>query len=50
MVLPHHHVDASMTRVTLCVFHVPYMDIGITRTNANISSMNVDSSLLTGLG
>jgi hypothetical protein len=43
LVFPHHHVDVIMKCVDLLLCHVPYMDV-------DVSSTDVDSSLLTGLG
>jgi hypothetical protein len=51
LVLPRHHVDIMhMTHVTLYVCHVYCMNDDVIRTGADISSTDVDSSLLTGLG
>jgi hypothetical protein len=50
LVLPHHHVDVIMTCVTLCVCHIHCTDVDIIRTDADVSSTDVDSALLTGLG
>jgi hypothetical protein len=50
LVLPHHHVDISMTHVTLCVCHIYCTDDDIIHTGVDVSSTDVDSSLLTGLG
>jgi hypothetical protein len=50
LVLPCHHADIIMTYVTLCMCHVPYTNVEFIRTDANVSSTTVDSSLLAGLG
>jgi hypothetical protein len=42
--------DVMMTHVTLCDFYLYCMDDDVICTNVDISSTDVDSSLLTGLG
>jgi hypothetical protein len=50
MVLPCHRVHVIMTHVSLYVFHVPCTDVDVIHTDADVNSMDADSSLLTGLG
>jgi hypothetical protein len=50
LVLPHHHVDINMTCVALFSFHICCKNYDVIHTNADASSMDADSSLLTGPG
>jgi hypothetical protein len=44
LVLPRHHSDANMTRVTSYVCHVCFTDADIIHTDVDIDSTDVDSS------
>jgi hypothetical protein len=50
LVLPHHHADVNMTSVILFMCHVQCTNVDVIRTDANVSSTDADSSLMTGLG
>jgi hypothetical protein len=50
LVLPRHHADVIMARVTLCVCHVYRTDDDVIYTSVDVSSTDANSSLLTGLG
>jgi hypothetical protein len=50
MVLSCHRADVSMTHVILCMFHIHCTNTYVIHTDADINSMDADSSMLIGLG
>jgi hypothetical protein len=50
LVFPRHNVDVIMTCVILYVCHIPCTNVDIIYIDVDISSTDVDSSVLTGLG